>query len=55
MSSQAFENDLKRLYEAYSVLTRLQERANIQFSAPAILVVGQQTDGKSGVVLISHS
>lgn len=47
-SSSAYRDDLKPLYEAYSALGRLQERANVETSPPAILVVGQQTDGKSG-------
>lgn len=49
----AGENDMKPVYEAYSLLGRHQKRAKIKCSAPAILVVGHQTDGKSGAVLIN--
>lgn len=42
-------DDMKPLYEAYSSLGRLQQEANLDISPPSILVVGHQTDGKSGV------
>jgi hypothetical protein len=37
-----------RLYEAYNDLHALAQVFSKQFDAPAILVVGHQTDGKSG-------
>lgn len=43
-----YKNDLKPLYEAYSALGLLQERAKVDTSPPAILVVGHEIDGKSG-------
>lgn len=39
----------EKLYEAYSDLHNLAQDFEKPFDAPAILVVGQQTDGKSGV------
>jgi hypothetical protein len=37
-----------RLYEAYNELHALAQSFSRPFDAPAILVVGHQTDGKSG-------
>ena len=41
----------ERLYEAYNDLHSLAQDFEKPFDAPAILVVGHQTDGKSGVYL----
>jgi hypothetical protein len=38
----------ERLYEAYNDLHSLAQDFEKPFDAPAILVVGHQTDGKSG-------
>ena len=38
----------ERLYEAYNDLHALAQDFEKPFDAPAILVVGHQTDGKSG-------
>lgn len=43
-------SESERLYEAYSELHSLANDFNKPFSAPAILVVGHQTDGKSALV-----
>ena len=40
----------ERLYEAYSELHCLAQDFEKPFDAPAILVVGHQTDGKSSLV-----
>jgi hypothetical protein len=54
--SQALEANFKssgkeKLYEAYNDLHALAQVFSKPFDAPAILVVGQQTDGKSGAIL----
>lgn len=41
----------ERLYEAYNDLHSLAQDFEKPFDAPAILVVGHQTDGKSGMYL----
>lgn len=41
----------ERLYEAYNDLHSLAQDFEKPFDAPAILVVGHQTDGKSGLYL----
>lgn len=38
------------LYEAYNELHALAQELETPFEAPAVLVVGQQTDGKSALV-----
>ena len=47
-SSVAFRSGNERLYEAYNDLHALAQDFQKPFDAPAILVVGHQTDGKSG-------
>lgn len=39
-----------RLYEAYNELHSLAQEFETPFDAPAVLVVGHQTDGKSALV-----
>lgn len=39
---------LDKLYEGYSELKRVAQNKSIQLDAPVIVVVGHQTDGKSG-------
>lgn len=39
-----------RLYEAYNELHGLAQELETPFDAPAVLVVGHQTDGKSALV-----
>jgi hypothetical protein len=39
-----------RLYEAYNELHGLAQEFDTPFEAPAVLVVGHQTDGKSALV-----
>lgn len=39
-----------RLYEAYNELHGLAQEFETPFDAPAVLVVGHQTDGKSALV-----
>lgn len=39
-----------RLYEAYNELHGLAQEFDTPFDAPAVLVVGHQTDGKSALV-----
>ena len=51
-SSNSFRSGNERLYEAYNDLHTLAQDFEKPFDAPAILVVGHQTDGKSGVVLL---
>ena len=46
--SSAFRTGQERLYEAYNDLHSLAQDFEKPFDAPAILVVGHQTDGKSG-------
>lgn len=43
-----FRSGNERLYEAYNDLHSLAQDFEKPFDAPAILVVGHQTDGKSG-------
>jgi hypothetical protein len=47
-SVNAFRAGNERLYEAYNDLHSLAQDFQKPFDAPAILVVGHQTDGKSG-------
>lgn len=47
-SSTTFRTGNERLYEAYNDLHTLAQDFEKPFDAPAILVVGHQTDGKSG-------
>ena len=42
-----FNRGNERLYEAYSQLHNMAQEFDKPFDAPAILVVGHQTDGKS--------
>jgi hypothetical protein len=51
-SERAFRNGNERLYEAYNDLHALAQDFEKPFDAPAILVVGHQTDGKSGETLL---
>lgn len=44
-----FRSGNERLYEAYNDLHALAQDFEKPFDAPAILVVGHQTDGKSGI------
>ena len=44
-----------RLYEAYNDLHSLAQDFEKPFDAPAILVVGHQTDGKSGLLCLQPS
>jgi hypothetical protein len=48
-SERAFRSGNERLYEAYNDLHALAQDFEKPFDAPAILVVGHQTDGKSGM------
>lgn len=48
-SERAFRSGNERLYEAYNDLHALAQDFEKPFDAPAILVVGHQTDGKSGI------
>ena len=50
-SSNSFRSGNERLYEAYNDLHTLAQDFEKPFDAPAILVVGHQTDGKSGGLL----
>jgi hypothetical protein len=50
-SSTTFRTGNERLYEAYNDLHTLAQDFEKPFDAPAILVVGHQTDGKSGATL----
>ena len=43
----------ERLYEAYNDLHALAQAFSKDFDAPAILVVGHQTDGKSGALMLA--
>ena len=47
-STNSFRSGNERLYEAYNDLHTLAQDFEKPFDAPAILVVGHQTDGKSG-------
>ena len=49
-SERAFRSGNERLYEAYNDLHALAQDFEKPFDAPAILVVGHQTDGKSGTL-----
>ncbi|GAB4820130.1 hypothetical protein N2152v2_007176 [Parachlorella kessleri] len=49
-SERAFRTGNERLYEAYNDLHSLAQDFEKPFDAPAILVVGHQTDGKSALV-----
>jgi hypothetical protein len=51
--SAVFRNGNERLYEAYNDLHSLAQDFEKPFDAPAILVVGHQTDGKSGEPTLS--
>ncbi len=51
-SSTVFRSGNERLYEAYNDLHSLAQDFEKPFDAPAILVVGHQTDGKSGGCLL---
>jgi len=46
----SFRTGNERLYEAYNDLHALAQDFEKPFDAPAILVVGHQTDGKSGTL-----
>ncbi|TYK06980.1 dynamin-like protein ARC5 [Cucumis melo var. makuwa] len=46
----AVDHDKWRLYEAYNELHGLAQEFHTPFDAPAVLVVGHQTDGKSALV-----
>ncbi|KAG6588795.1 Dynamin-like protein ARC5, partial [Cucurbita argyrosperma subsp. sororia] len=46
----AVDHDKWRLYEAYNELHGLAQEFDTPFDAPAVLVVGHQTDGKSALV-----
>ncbi len=50
-STNSFRSGNERLYEAYNDLHTLAQDFEKPFDAPAILVVGHQTDGKSGLPL----
>ena len=54
-NSAPFRTGNERLYEAYNELHALAQEFGKTFDAPAILVVGHQTDGKSGTVLLTRS
>jgi hypothetical protein len=49
MEEEKEENEW-RLYEAYNELHALAQELHTPFDAPAVLVVGHQTDGKSALV-----
>ncbi|PNW77356.1 hypothetical protein CHLRE_10g433050v5 [Chlamydomonas reinhardtii] len=49
-SSKGYLRGHERLYDAYNELHTLAQSFNKPFDAPAILVVGHQTDGKSALV-----
>ncbi|GBG46359.1 hypothetical protein CBR_g86243, partial [Chara braunii] len=49
-SHSFFPNGNEKLYEAYNDLHSLAQDFHKPFDAPAILVVGHQTDGKSALV-----
>jgi len=51
-SERAFRSGNERLYEAYNDLHALAQDFEKPFDAPAILVVGHQTDGKSGTLCV---
>ena len=51
-SERAFRSGNERLYEAYNDLHALAQDFEKPFDAPAILVVGHQTDGKSGTCVV---
>lgn len=53
-SDNQFRTGNERLYEAYNDLHALAQDFQKPFDAPAILVVGHQTDGKSGKPGGSH-
>lgn len=50
MDSNAWWEKQARLYEAYNELHGLAQEFDTPFDAPAVLVVGHQTDGKSALV-----
>ena len=52
-TSTAFRNSNERLYEAYNDLHSLAQDFEKPFDAPAILVIGHQTDGKSGTCILT--
>ena len=54
-SSATFRSGNEALYEAYNALHSLAQDFEKPFDAPAILVVGHQTDGKSGAPPALHS
>lgn len=47
LSSDGWSHE--KLYEAYNELHALAKTFKKPFDAPSVLVVGHQTDGKSGV------
>ncbi|KAL7205939.1 hypothetical protein ACSBR2_018788 [Camellia fascicularis] len=49
-SANGAEEERGRLYEAYNELHGLAQEFETPFEAPAVLVVGHQTDGKSALV-----
>ena len=53
-SSATFRSGNEALYEAYNALHSLAQDFEKPFDAPAILVVGHQTDGKSGAPPVPH-
>lgn len=47
-----FSRGNEKLYEAYSQLHTMAQDFDKPFDSPAILVVGHQTDGKSGASIV---
>lgn len=49
-SSSSTEQDREQLYEAYNLLHSLAQDFHKPFDAPAVIVVGHQTSGKSALI-----